>query len=221
MSKKGLIGKLLLGGAVLGAAAATTYTYIKKYKELIPEEPEFDPDTAVDGEVVKSRSYSKIDMAIAKEAAKATFVSIKDGGKKAWKTASDSAKAVSDVVMDNYGDSIHNAKAKVTDAYNTAKDFTVEKAGALKERLGDVTESVKDKFTEKGANARDFVSEKAEAVKERFETFKSENPQFEESVQEAKETACRAYESVKDKISEFCTETSNDFEVTPDDKKEE
>ena len=73
----GKISSLLFGSAILGAAAATVYNYVKNYKELAPERavPEGEAEEA---EETVTRSYSNIDMDAAKEAAKKTFENIKE-----------------------------------------------------------------------------------------------------------------------------------------------
>ncbi|MBP5294817.1 MAG: hypothetical protein J6Y95_03760 [Lachnospiraceae bacterium] len=118
---RGTFFKVILGGIAAGAAAAVGYTYVKRYKEVLKEHEEKKAaDRAAEGleeeaqEEMAERKFSTIDMDVAKEAAVKTFESLKEGGKKAWGVAVDSGKAVSEIVNENYGESIQKAKEKVS-----------------------------------------------------------------------------------------------------------
>lgn len=220
---KNVLLKLFLGGAALGVAAAAAYSYIKNYKELAPKTEGGDAE-GVDGEEVK-RSYQKIDMNVAKEAAKQTFEDFKDGSKKAWGVACDSAKAVSGIVMENYGDQINGAKEKVQEAARNVKDFAEDKFDIAKDKISETWGDIKTQVTDKSDIVKDKVAEKLNEFKESFtekvENFKEENPQILEGVEKVKQTAQEAFETVKEKVSDFVSNQKDDngFEITDDDVK--
>lgn len=205
MEKK-TIAKLIFGGVCVGITAALAYQYIKKYKELAPkkiQEPDFIPEEGEEFVPEEKRTYSAIDMEVAKEAAVQTFESIKTGGRKAWGVVSDSAKAVSGIVMDNYGDSINAAKENAAEKFRNAKDFAAEKAGVIKEKAADTFDTVKETVTVKFNEVKDAVTEKVQALK-------TGEKEAREGACEASDSAEEAYENLKAKVEEVVSEASND-----------
>lgn len=76
MSKSNKLGKVIVLGALAGAAAYGVYTYLQKKNEV-------NDDCVVDGEEApKKRSYVSLDLDSAKEYATATYEKAKDALKK-------------------------------------------------------------------------------------------------------------------------------------------
>ena len=164
--------KLLLGGVVIGAGAALAATYYKKYTELAPAAPEGEGGEG-------NRSYVKVDKDVAVEAAKQTAETIKEGAVKAWGVAKDSAKAVGDIVMDNYGDSINATKEKAGNAYNTVKGKFEEAKEAATEKFNEFKEANPEVFEK--------VEEFKESAKEKFDDL---TERFKKVTEEAEEGCC-------------------------------
>ena len=183
--------KILFGGALIGATAALASTYLKKYNDLKPETPEGE-----EGEE-GTRSYFNVDKDAAVEAAKQTAESVKNGAVKAWGVTKDSAKAVSDVIMDNYGDSINASKAKVDDALEGAKEKLGEVKEAASEKFGEIKESNPEVF-EKIDEFKETAREKFDEVVERFQKSDEEAPEG--------ECCCGNTEDAKEQVEEAFAE---------------
>lgn len=200
MSKFSLT-KLFFGAALAGAAAATAYTFVKKYREIAPKAL-----PAGEGEV---EAKPEIDYNAVKRAANDTFEAVKTEAGRIAKTLGESAKAVGSVVMDNYGDDIEHAKAKAGEKFDEAKEYA-----GVKFREAKVLAS------EKFAEAKEYAGEKFNQAKtyiqDKYDTFSKNNPRVTEAIDSVKDGAERAYTVVRDKVNEFVEELKDEPKTEAD-----
>lgn len=147
--------KWLLGSAVAGATAATVYSCVKKYRAIIK-------DSENDG-----TKENGIDLDAAKKATKETFSALLKGSEKAFTVAKDSAKAVSDIVMENYGEEIQSAKDLASEKYEEVKGIALDKVGEFKEMAGEKYDEFKEKAGEKYDELKVKAGEKYDEFKEK------------------------------------------------------
>jgi len=242
--------KIFFGGAVLGLVSAAVYSYVKNYVELarekkeapqedgtIEETSEFEAEateTAEEAEIICDGDTGKtggIDLEVAKAAAEKTIQNITEGAKKLWGVTKDSAKAVSGVVMENYGDSINGAKDKVAAAAETVKSKAVEVKDAAvtkyseikkqvlpeeeapeEEEIAETAEEaveetaaeavpVKEKIEKAFETAQETLREKKDQLTGKIENFKQENPEKIEKIEKVKEDAKSALNAAAEAIT--------------------
>lgn len=175
----GKFGKILFGSALAGAVGATVYTYIDKYLKLTPKKE------AVPEDDCPERSYTKIDMDAAKQAAKETAETVKNVSTKAFNVAKDSAKTIYANIKENYGSS-----EAAEETGDTKEDKASSKFNDLKEKAAGTFTDVKEKAAESFTGVKEKVSVKYNELKEK--------PEIKETVDKVKEGAGKAAAAVKD-----------------------
>ncbi|MBR4768393.1 MAG: hypothetical protein IK088_05400 [Lachnospiraceae bacterium] len=205
MSKFSL-SKLFFGAALAGAAAATAYTFVKKYREIAPKAL-----PAGDGEI---EAKPEIDYNAVKQAAGETFEAVKTEAGRIAKTLGESAKAVGSVVMDNYGDDIQAAKEKAGEKFDEAKEYAGVKFREAKDLAGVKFAEAKEYAGEKFNQAKSYIQDK-------YEEFSKNNPKVSETIDSLKEGAERTYTTVKEKVNEFVEELKTEQPEKPCSEPEE